>query len=411
MEKRSLTKILLVDDEIMVLKIQKQMLERHEYQCFLAQDSSEAIAYMNSEPISLVVLDINLKGESGIELLKEMKENYPDTAVIMATGNDDYEIAMDCMKLGADDYLAKPFPEGKLVISVRNVITMKQLYLDRCNYQKNLEEKLCQQKEELKASQSMLIQQEKLAAIGQLAAGVAHEINNPLGYISSNLSSLSKYKERLGGYLTDLDEIHTQLLPEVQQVIKGKQKKYKIKLFLEDFPEVIVEAQEGIQRMKKIVDGLKCFARTDGDLPVPVDLTDCLESAITVVWNEIKYNCKLDKNFGELPIIKGFPQQLSQVFMNLLVNASHAIDKDGLIQLDTQQLGNLAVIKITDNGSGIAAEHLDRIFDPFFTTKEVGKGTGLGMSIAREIIEKHNGEICAKSTVGIGTTFTVTLPV
>ena len=404
-------KILLVDDEKLILMLEKKMLERHAYECFAAQNIEDALLYLNSEKINLAILDINLKGESGIDLLKKIKNDYVDVAVIMATGNDDYDTAMSCMRLGADDYLAKPFPEGKLVISVLNVLAKKQLYLTNERYQQNLEENLSRQKEELKASQSLLIQQEKLAAIGQLAAGIAHEINNPLGFISSNLTALYKYNNKLESYFKDLMEIQAQLPAAFQQPIKDKQTNYKIESLLEDLPNLISEMQDGTQRIKKIVEGLKCFSRKDSDTPVYVDINDCLESAITIVWNEIKYNCRLERNFGDIPAINGFPQQLAQVFMNLMVNSSHAIEQEGLIQLETQHDGDFIIVKVSDDGCGIAPENLEKIFDPFFTTKEVGKGTGLGMSIAREIVEKHKGTIVVKSTLGKGTTFTISLPV
>lgn len=363
------------------------------------------------EKIDLALLDINLKNESGTTLLRKIKDDYPEIAVIMATGNDNYDTAINCMKLGADDYLAKPFPEGKLVISIRNVLAKKQLYLENCQYQRNLEEKLAEQKRALEGSQAMLIQQEKLAAIGQLAAGVAHEINNPLGYITSNLSTLEKYGKKINSYIDEIDGILANLPTEIAQEVKTSRKKHKIELLIEDLPDLIADAQEGTAQILKIVQGLKCFSRTDGETPASIDLNECLESAITIVWNEIKYNSKLDRDFGDIPNISGFAQQLAQVFMNLMVNASHAIEKDGLIQLKTYRDGDTVIVTVSDNGSGIEEDNLKKIFDPFFTTKAAGKGTGLGMSIAREIVEKHNGKISAESTLGKGTTFTVSLPV
>ena len=156
---------------------------------------------------------------------------------------------------------------------------------------------------------------------------------------------------------------------------------------------------------------MKSFSRADSDVPSPVDINECLESAITIVWNEIKYNCELIRDFGEIPNIAGFPQQLAQVFMNLLVNASHAIDEKGLIQLKSRFVDNQVIVTVTDNGSGISDMTMSKIFDPFFTTKDPGKGTGLGMSIAREIIQKHGGTIEVQSEVGKGSEFTIVIPV
>ncbi len=276
---------------------------------------------------------------------------------------------------------------------------------------KKVEDKLADQAERLKASQSMLIQQEKLAAIGQLAAGVAHEINNPLGYISSNLNTLGNYREKLDKYLSSLREAFLLLPVDQQQLIAKSRKQHKIDLVLEDLPDIISDAFEGTERIKKIVLGMKCFSRTDSDVPLPVDINECLESAITIVWNEIKYNSELERDFTEVPTLDGFPQQLSQVFMNLLVNASHAIHEKGQIHLKSRFVDGQVVVTVTDNGSGISEMTMTKIFDPFFTTKDPGKGTGLGMSIAREIIQKHGGRIEVQSEVGKGSEFTVSLPV
>ncbi len=276
---------------------------------------------------------------------------------------------------------------------------------------KKIEDQLADQAERLKASQSMLIQQEKLAAIGQLAAGVAHEINNPLGYISSNLTTLGNYREKLDKYLNTLDEALFVLPPDQQQLVAKSRKQHKIDLVLEDLPDIISDAFEGTERIKKIVLGMKSFSRTDNDVPSPVDINECLESAITIVWNEIKYNSELERDFTEIPTLDGFPQQLAQVFMNILVNASHAIHEKGQIHLRSRFVDGQVVVTVTDNGSGISEMTISKIFDPFFTTKDPGKGTGLGMSIAREIIQKHGGSIEVRSEVGKGSEFTVSLPV
>lgn len=273
-----------------------------------------------------------------------------------------------------------------------------------------LRRRLETQESKLKESQTLLIQQEKLAAIGQLAAGVAHEINNPLGYISSNLGRLKTYGDRFASYFQELDGLITELPQESRKALEEKRKKYKIDQLIEDLPELVEESQEGSGRIKKIVEGLKCFSRSDSEEATPVDINECLENSITIVWNEIKYNANLEREFSDVPPVRGYPQQLAQVFMNLLVNASHAIEKDGLIRLSTCRTGDMIEVRVSDNGEGIQPDHLPRIFDPFFTTKPVGKGTGLGMSIAREIIEKHGGSISVTSEVGQGTVFSVVLP-
>jgi len=402
--------ILVIDDESMVLEVQKRNLEEYGYQCFLAQNADEAVAILENHKMDLALIDINMPGRSGVELLKEIKGCFPTMAIIMATAADDFHIAMQCLDLGADDYLIKPFKAGRVLISVRNALEKHFLSLANQAYQTDLEQKLFEKTEKIKASQAMLIQQEKLAAIGQLAAGVAHEINNPLGFITSNLSTLRKYGERLNDYLESLNEVFDALSPEQQEKIKTGRRRFKLDALLEDLPELVSDSLEGTDRIKKIVQGLKCFSRTDTETPSPVDINECLESAITIVWNEIKYNAKLERELGDLPPVKGYQQQLAQVFMNLLVNASHAISGQGVIQIKSTVAGNQVVVRVKDNGCGISEENQGKIFDPFFTTKDPGKGTGLGMSIVREIVDKHGGTISLTSEIGQGTEFTLTLP-
>jgi signal transduction histidine kinase len=265
---------------------------------------------------------------------------------------------------------------------------------------------------ELKQTQSHLLQQEKMASIGQLAAGVAHEINNPVGFISSNLGSLSKYSARLAEYIALEDELvslaGSQELSDRQA--EGK-KKYKIEFVLSDIDDLVRESLDGCDRVKKIVQDLKSFSRVDQATRQTVDIHECLDSTINIIWNELKYKAKIDRKYEATVPIACFPQQLNQVFMNLLINASHAIDKEGVITIKTWQDEEALFVAISDTGSGIAPENVGRIFEPFFTTKDVGKGTGLGLSIVYDIVTKnHHGDILVDSTLGQGTTFTVKIP-
>lgn len=404
------TNILIVDDEEMIREMLKRYLQDYGYQCFLAGSYDDALVVFENNTIDLALFDINMPGQSGVELLKEVKKRFPDVVIIMATAVDDFNIAEQCLEIGADDYIIKPFSQGRVLVSVKNALEKQRLFLAHHSYQEDLERQLAKKVETLKASQSMLIQQEKLAAIGQLAAGVAHEINNPVGYISGNLSSANKYLSKLENYFLALEEIHKQLPEDLALQIKSDKKKFKIDLVMEDLVDLFAESLEGTERIKTIVQGLKSFSRTDSKTPEPVDINECIENAITIVWNEIKYNTQLERDFGELPNIKGFQQQLAQVFMNLLVNASHAIEKEGVIKIKSYVSGDSIIVSVCDNGCGIPEKNLKKIFDPFFTTKEAGKGTGLGMSIASDIMQKHGGTLAVQSSVGQGTEFTITLP-
>jgi PAS domain S-box-containing protein len=243
-------------------------------------------------------------------------------------------------------------------------------------------------------SREQLIQSDKLAAIGTLAAGVAHEINNPMGYISSNLNTMKKYLDNFEGYLT----VHAEENP-------------KIKLMLDDFRDAINESAEGATRVKRIVSDLKSFSRVDRLHKEYANLNAGIDSTLNIVWNELKYKCKVEKDYGVLPDFYCMANQLNQVFMNLLVNAGQAIDKeDGLIKIKTWADNKAIHISFSDNGCGIPAENLNRIFEAFFTTKKIGEGTGLGLSLVYDIISKHDGKIEVKSQVGVGTEFQITLP-
>lgn len=262
-----------------------------------------------------------------------------------------------------------------------------------------------QARQEKKQMEAFVFQQEKLASVGQLAAGVAHEINNPIGYIYSNLGTLKKYLGKLVEYFDATTSGLTQ--EELQHLRKAG----KIDFIVEDVRDLINESVEGTERVREIVQNLKSFSRVDEVKCKESDINECLENTIKVIWNELKYKVKVAKEYGELPPIRCYPQQLNQVFMNFLVNAAQAIDKEGEITIRTWQDEGNIFVSIADTGQGIPAENMHKLFEPFFTTKETGKGTGLGLSIAHEIIQKHNGRIEVESEVGKGTTFTVALPV
>ncbi len=267
--------------------------------------------------------------------------------------------------------------------------------------------------DELKATQSQFVQQEKMASIGQLAAGVAHEINNPIGFVTSNLGTLQKYTARVAEFLKTQAEIFPQEAGDDRGLrLAEVRKQLKIEAILEDLPSLIAESLDGVDRVRKIVQNLKSFSRIDQSDHSMADINQCLDDTLNIIWNELKYKCTVKKEYGDLPQTLCYPQQLNQVFMNLLVNAAHAIETKGEIVITTRASETEITIAIADTGGGIPPENLNRIFEPFFTTKEVGKGTGLGLSITYDIVtKKHGGKIEVTSEVGKGTTFVVTLPV
>ncbi|BDV43721.1 hypothetical protein GURASL_26440 [Geotalea uraniireducens] len=264
---------------------------------------------------------------------------------------------------------------------------------------------------ELKSAHAQMLQKEKMASIGQLAAGVAHEINNPIGFITSNLGTLGKYQDKLATFIKTLEEMLAASGDQavIAEIAAGR-KQLKIDYVLDDIGSLIAESLDGADRVRKIVQDLKSFSRVDEAECKMASVHECLDSTINIVWNEIKYKATLNKDYGDIPLIKCYPQQLNQVFMNLLVNAAHAIDKQGEIAVRTWTDEKSLFVSIADTGAGIPVENLSRIFEPFFTTKEVGKGTGLGLSISYDIVKKHGGDLSVASEVGVGTTFTVRLP-
>lgn len=266
---------------------------------------------------------------------------------------------------------------------------------------------------ELKTFQAQLLQQEKMASIGQLAAGVAHEINNPVGFISSNLGTLNRYFSRITGFLAEQAQAIQYLdsTGEVLERLRDKKQELKLDYIYTDIHQLINESIEGAQRINKIVQDLKSFSRIDDSEMKAADINAGLESTVSIVWNEIKYKAGLKKEYGEIPLTKCNIGQLNQVFMNLLVNAVHSIDKQGEITIKTRYENGGILVSVSDTGCGITPEMREKIFEPFFTTKEAGKGTGLGLSIAYEIVKKHNGDITVESEPGKGTTFTVRVPV
>ena len=271
---------------------------------------------------------------------------------------------------------------------------------------------------DLKSAQSHMLQQEKMASIGQLAAGVAHEINNPVGFVMSNLNSLRKYAEKLLAFIRSQGEALTaitDLAPERQQALleslAADRKALKIDYIVTDALNLIDESLEGTNRVKNIVQNLKNFSRIDETENKPTNLNKAIESTLQIVWNELKYKATVIRAYGEIPTTLCNLGELNQVFTNLLVNAGQAIREAGEITIRTWSEGDNIYLAFSDTGCGIPPEISQRIFEPFFTTKEVGKGTGLGLSITYDIIKKHQGDIEVTSEVGKGTTFTVRIPV
>ncbi|MCP5511896.1 MAG: GAF domain-containing protein [Leptospiraceae bacterium] len=268
--------------------------------------------------------------------------------------------------------------------------------------------------EELQLANRQLIQSDKMASLGQLAAGIVHELNTPFSYVSSNIGSLEKYIEdynnliifyqSLLGKMRGLDQADTKSLEFIENM--------DIEFISQDLKSLLEETKEGLYRIRKIIGDLKSFSHSGDSDWLPADINQALESTLNIARNEIKYKCEVEKSYNEIPMVECLVTQLSQVFLNIIINAGHAIVDKGTIRIKTSLFDEKSVlIEICDTGKGIPPENLGKIFEPFFTTKPIGLGTGLGLSISFGIIEKHNGKITVESEVGKGTCFSIVIPI
>ena len=262
-------------------------------------------------------------------------------------------------------------------------------------------------------TQAKLLQSEKLASLGQLSAGIAHEINNPIAYIHSNLQSLSEYVEvyqKLLKRFQDSRTVSSSDFESIMQEIQAMEKEEDIEFISGDISTLIGDTLDGTLRVKEIVKGLQEFSHINGDNKSPCDLIGCLKSTLKIVNNDLKNRCTVETVFQPIAMVHANQGQINQVLLNLLVNAGQAVSDHGTIKVSTLSKDGMIQISIEDDGAGIEENSLESIFDPFFTTKEVGVGTGLGLSISYGIIQEHGGTITVESEIGKGSLFTVSLP-
>jgi signal transduction histidine kinase len=265
--------------------------------------------------------------------------------------------------------------------------------------------------ENLKQAQSQLVQSEKMASLGQLVAGIAHEINNPVNFISAGVESLSTNLEEIRQVLEIYHKITAGNVAEKLKEIEEIKEKVEYKEAIRETNKLIESIKNGTKRTTEIVRGLRTFSRLDEDILKIADIHEGLDSTLILLHNRYKNRIEIVRNYGDLPLTECYPGQLNQVFMNILSNAVDAIDDKGTITINTSISKGFIQISIKDTGHGIPENIREKIFDPFFTTKGVGKGTGLGLSISQSIIEKHRGSIDVKSEKGKGTEFIIVLPV
>lgn len=387
---------------------------------------------LTNRPYALAFVDMRMPlGWDGVETIERLWQEDPRLQIVICTAYSDYSWEEVLDRLDARDrllILKKPFDNIE-VCQLANALTTKWDMTQRAALQMSeLEEKVQERTVEIRRTsdalqveiverkqlESQLVQSEKLASIGQLAAGVAHEINNPIGYISSNFGTLEGYYAGLLEMLSAYEAVEQTVgSPEVVAKLKSLRERVELDFLKEDIPLLMRESQQGLTRVRQIVQDLKDFSRIDSTQEWQwANLEQGIDSTLNIVASEVKYKADVVKEYGGIPDIECLPSQLNQVVLNLLVNAAQAMGPErGKIIIRTGAEGDNVWLEVADTGSGIAPQSLPRIFDPFFTTKPIGKGTGLGLSLSYGIVQKHNGRITVQSEVGVGTTFRVVLPI
>lgn len=406
-------RLLIVDDEEKVRSLFAQCLGER-YSCETAANAQEALDWLQRAPFALVITDMQMPGIGGVELLRKINELYRDTAVVIVSGVDRTQRVIDAVRMGAYDYVLKPCDLDVLELCVERALERRMLLRNARKYKEDLETRnveLARRKAELERVQAQLVHSEKMASLGQLAAGVAHELNNPAGFVLSNMSALPEYVQRLEKVLSTYDA--ASLSPADIEVVAAAKREVDYDHILSDLNSIAADSFGGAERIQGIVQNLRLFSRLDEAELKEVDVHEGIESTIRLLSRYYTSpSIALHRIYGNLPRINCYAGQLNQVWLNLLVNAAQAIGEGGgEVSIRTSSQERTVAVSVSDTGSGIAPEHINRIFDPFFTTKPVGEGTGLGLSISHGIIVRHGGSLSVESAVGRGTTFNIVLPV
>jgi signal transduction histidine kinase len=356
-----------------------------------------------------------MPGLSGIELLRKIVAQYPETAVIMVSVVERTQRVIDAVRLGAYDYLLKPVELDVLALCVGRALERRALLRNARRYKLDLEKRnaeLARQKSELERLQAQIVHSEKMASLGQLAAGVAHELNNPMGFIYANMEILRGHVAALEGLVPGCGETAA---PPPRGGAEPERGEYEAARdagrILGEISSIVSDCYNGAARIRDVVQNLRTFSRLDEAEFKSADVNEGIESTARLLSRYFSGGrVKLIRDYGELPQVECYAGQLNQVWMNLLANAAQAVRGEGEVRVATRLDGSWVKVSISDDGEGIAPEHLHRIFEPFFTTKPVGEGTGLGLSICHGIVGRHGGTIKARSRPGAGSTFEITLP-
>ena len=410
--------ILIVDDNPTNLSVLCEALNSEGFRFRVAVDGESAIAQAERNQPELILLDVQMPGIDGFETCCRLKANpvTQNIPIIFTTALADTESKTKGFSLGAVDYIPKPFAQEEVISRVRVHLQLKQLT-------ESLEQQVSDRTKALQKAQVKLVQQEKLSTLGELIAGIGHEINNPINFISSNISPLQGYIAAV----TELLLLYEQEYPNPTAKITTAIEDLDLNFVLEDMAKILNSLQLGSERIRNISNSLRNFCRSDRDTKISADLHQGLDSTLMILQHRFKANgarprIEVIKNYGVLPEVECYIGLMNQVFMNILANAVDAVDEaitqgkmSNLIpqiqiatEIDSEEL---IVIQIADNGIGIPERLKKRLFEPLFTTKPVGKGSGLGLAIAYEIVvEKHEGVLDVNSQPGMGTEFIIKIP-
>jgi len=408
--------ILIVDDNPTNLSVLSQALKRSNYKVRVAVTGEDAIAQVERIPPVLILLDIQMPGISGFETCRRLKAN-PETQnipIIFMTALADASSKMQGLSLGAVDYITKPFEQEEVLARVKIHWELKQL-------RDALEQRVIEQTAALQQKQTMLVQQEKLSALGEIVAGVAHELNNPISFIVSNIKPAQEYLSDI----KDLLVLYQQEYSQPTSIIQQKIAEMDLEFVLSDFSKLLNSMELGTERIKDISSLLRNYTRSDADIQVRIDIHEALETNLLLLKHRLidqgdRPAIKVVKNYSNIPCVPCYPGPIQQVFMNILANAIDALEEfweqekrslEIKITTEVSYKHNYVTIRIADNGLGMSESVREHLFEPLFTTKGVDKGTGLGLSISQEIIEeKHGGNLFCISSIGQGTEFVIEIP-
>jgi two-component system, NtrC family, sensor kinase len=431
--------ILVIDDSLTNLEVLYATLSNLGYEVLVEMDGLSAIEQVKNNPPDLILLDIMMPKIDGFETCRRLQADpeTKDIPIIFMTALTDSVEKVKGLGLGAVDYITKPFQQDEVLARIQVHIKLRRLNQELDEQKQQLEERvkartaeLSEALEKLQATQLQLVQTEKISSLGQLVAGVAHEVNNPIGFISTNLYHANQYVNDL----INLIKLYQEKFPTPGNEIEEIMETIDLGHISEDLPRLISSMKLGSDRIRGIMQSLRNYSRTDGLEKKAVDIHEGIETTLMILQHRLnaqtyRSGIQIMKEYGNLPMIECYPGQLNQVFMNLLANAIDAIEESlegkeyekgksrtsedfaPVIYIVTSLDREYVSIKIRDNGQGIPESVREKIFQPFFTTKPEGKGTGLGLSICSQIVtEKHGGTLECNSSPQTGTEFVIKIP-